>query len=244
MNAALRKIGALVIKDFFDLLKNPVSAICAIMPIGFMLLYRYGMLSNLDADTATYFVQYLAGTAACMSAGMVGTMLILYTIAEEREKHTLRTLMLANVSAGQVLIAKAIVALAVIAIIDPICYLIVGADPSLLVPFLGIAVVGSLPIVLLSLLCGLFAREQMSAGLYSLPVIILALLPMMGMFNEGLEHVASFSPCGGTFDLIMLLLEGSLLTSQAIEPLMVTIAWTAITALLFFVLYKKVGPDN
>ncbi|MEG0376327.1 MAG: ABC transporter permease, partial [Raoultibacter sp.] len=222
MNAALRKIGALTIKDFSDLLKNPVTVVCAIMPIGFMLLYRYGMMGNFNGEETIFFTNFLVSIATCMTAGMVGSMVILYTIAEEREKHTLRTLMLANVSAGHVLIAKSIVAMVTIAVVDIICYFVVGADLQYLAPFVLIAMFGSLPVVLIALLCGLFARDQMSSGLYSLPVILLAMVPMVSMLNDTVEVVARFSPCGGAVDLITLLLNGTLMTSDAIQPLIIT----------------------
>lgn len=244
MNAALRKIGALAVKDFSDLIKNPATLICAIMPIGFMLLYRYGMMGDISGEEATHFTNFLASIAACMTAGMVGSMVILYAVAEEREKHTLRTLMLANVSAVHVLIAKTVVAMVTIAVVDMICYLIIGADLQYLVPFTAIAVVGSMPVVLIALVCGLFARDQMSSGLYSLPVILLALVPMMSMLNETAETIARFSPCGGAVELITMLLSGTLFTSDAIQPIVVTLVWIALTTVLFFVLYKKTSKDN
>lgn len=244
MNATMRKIGALSAKDFGDLLKNPVTIICAVMPIGFMFLFRYAMMGDIVAEEATYFKAFLVALGACMTTGMVGTMMILYAIAEEREKHTLRTLMLANVSAGQVLTAKTIVSLVAIAVIDLVCFLVVGVDLSSLPLFLLIALVGSLPIIFLSLVCGLFARDQMSSGIYSLPVLLLALMPMVSMFNETIETISSFSPCGGAFELIMMLFNGNLFTSDAIRPIIVTLAWIAVTIILFVVLYKKVGKDN
>lgn len=67
-------------------------------------------------------------------------MTILYALSEEKEKHTLRTLMLANVSAGQVMIAKVFVSLAVIVIVDVVCFFVIGVDASLLAPYIAIAV--------------------------------------------------------------------------------------------------------
>ena len=68
MNAALRKIGALTSKDFADLLKNPSTAICALLPVGFMLLYKYGMAENLTGENGIHFLAFLAATAACMTS--------------------------------------------------------------------------------------------------------------------------------------------------------------------------------
>ena len=91
-------------------------------------------------------------------------MATLSAIAEEKEKHTLRTLMLANVSAEQMLASRGLVTLLAIALVDAACYLVIGQPLAGLPAFLAIGVAGSVPIVLLSLLLGLVARDQMSAG--------------------------------------------------------------------------------
>ena len=46
-----------------------------------------------------------------MAIGMVVGMTVVYGIAAEKKKHTLRTLMLANVSAGEIVASRALVAL-------------------------------------------------------------------------------------------------------------------------------------
>ena len=50
-------------------------------------------------------------SSLCMAIGMVVSMAVVYGIAEEKEKHTLRTLMLANVSAGQIIVSRALISL-------------------------------------------------------------------------------------------------------------------------------------
>lgn len=61
-----------------------------------------------------------------MAVGMVVSMVLIYGIAEEKEKHTLRTLMLANVSAGEVAISKGAVALASVVCVSTACFFIAG----------------------------------------------------------------------------------------------------------------------
>lgn len=244
MNAALRKIGALSIKDAKDLVRNPAIAVCALMPIGFMLLYRYVMFANVPSEAEAEMNSFLIGTAPCFAVGMICAMTILYALSEEKEKHTLRTLMLANVSAGQVMIAKVFVSLAVIVIVDVVCFFVIGVDVSLLVPYIAIAFFGSLSIVLLSLVLGLVSRDMVSSGVYALPIIVLALLPMFSMFGESFETIASYSPCGGMYDLMVMLQEGRLFTSDALVALAVMFGWIAVCAIAFVLVFKKLGKDN
>lgn len=41
MNAAMRKTGALLAKDFADLFKNPTLLVVCLLPIAFMALYSF-----------------------------------------------------------------------------------------------------------------------------------------------------------------------------------------------------------
>ena len=118
MNAAMRKTGALLAKDFADLVRNPTMLVVCLMPIGFMALYLFMIgdaTSGLDAEAQSavdpIVKQFILGSSLCMTVGMVCTMTVLYGIAEEKEKRTLRTLMLANVGASQVVASKAVVSL-------------------------------------------------------------------------------------------------------------------------------------
>ncbi|WP_139651469.1 ABC transporter permease [Raoultibacter phocaeensis] len=244
MNAALRKIGALSVKDAKDVFRNPAIAVCALMPIGFMLLYRYVMLANIASQEHAIVDSFLLGTAPCFTVGMVSAMTIIYALSEEKEKHTLRTLMLANVSGSQVMAAKVLVSLVVIALVDLVCFLVIGLDVSLVVPYLAIAIVGSASTVLFSLVLGLVSRDMVSSGVYALPVLVIALLPMFGMFSDGFRMVASYSPCGGMYDLLGLLYEGRLFTPDAIMPLVSMFAWIVICAVAFVLAFKKLGKDN
>ena len=112
MNASMRKVVALISKDFTDLLKNPTMVVSCVLPVGFALIYRF-MWADMGVDAqpgaADFMTRMLLTTALCMAVGMVCTLTVVSGIAEEKEKHTLRTLMLANVSAGQIVVARSFV---------------------------------------------------------------------------------------------------------------------------------------
>ena len=92
METTLRKTGALLGKDLKDLVKNPTMLICTLLPIAFVLLYA--QMSGGSPEESEMLSRYLVSMAFCITAGMVGSMTVLTAIAEEKEKNTLRTLML------------------------------------------------------------------------------------------------------------------------------------------------------
>ena len=253
MSAALRKTGALLAKDFADLLKNPTLLVVCLLPIAFMALYSFMIGdaaggSDLTAEqqeaVGPVIGQFMLGSALCMTVGMVCTMTVLYGIAEEKEKRTLRTLMLANVGASQVVASKAVVALVASAAVNAVCFFVAGGEPGMLGAYLALGIVGSLPVILFSLVLGLACRDQMTAGVYSVPVLLVALVPMFGMANETIEKVSHWLPTGGVYDLIGLAVGGRLFSSDALAPLAVTAAWAAVGAVVFAALFKRLARDN
>lgn len=251
MSSSMRKLSALVRKDSVDLLKNPTMVVCLALPVVFIVLYRFLLgdaSSDLDAEASanlTAFLDYFTlVTALCMSIGIVGSMTLVYGIAEEKEKHTLRTLMLANVSAGQIALAKGIVSMAAILVVAAVCFAVASAPTSLLAPYLALCALGSAPVILLSLVLGMASRDQMTAGLYSMPIVIVAVAPIMGAYEETVGRVVSLFPTGGMADLLELAVRGSLLSADAAAPLAVTCAWIAAGIVAFKLLYLRLARDN
>ena len=238
MEAALRKTGALLGKDLKDLVKNPTVLLGCLLPVGFIALYSQTMgdASGEAADAARH--QFLT-MALFMTVGMTGCMTALYTIAEEKEKHTLRTLMLANVSAAQVIASRAVVSLTAIVVAQAACFAVLRAPIDLLAPYLLLGILSGLPVVMLSLVLGLASRDQMTAGVYSVPLILVAFLPMFAPLNETLAKATPYCPTGGAQELLNLAADGALFTADALQPLVVTLVWVAVGAAALALLYAR-----
>ena len=244
MEATLRKTGALFEKDLKDVVKNPTMLVCCLLPVGFMLFYKNAVGGGMEGEQAEAFSSMLVSWSLLFTATMVASMATLNAIAEEKEKNTLRTLMLANVSAEQMLASRGLVTLLAIAIVDAACYLVIGQPPASLPAFLAIGVAGSVPIVLLSLLLGLVARDQMSAGVLSMPILVAGIAPMFAQMVDGLSDIAPYLPTGGMNELGLLLARGELFSSDAIVPVATTLAWVAVAAVAFALLYRRLARDN
>ena len=244
MEATLRKTGALLGKDLKDVVKNPTMLVCCLLPVGFMLFYKNAVGGGMEGEQAEAFSSMLVSWSLLFTATMVASMATLNAIAEEKEKHALRTLVLANVSAEQMLASRGLVTLLTIGVVDAACYLVIGQPPAGLPAFLAIGMAGSVPIVLLSLLLGLVARDQMSAGVLSMPILIAGIAPMFAQMVDGLSDIAPYLPTGGMNGLGLLLARGELLSSDAIVPVATTLAWVAVAAVAFALLYRRLARDN
>ena len=257
MQANLRKLGALIVKDAADLVKNPTMILCVLMPVGFAVFYRFfigdmGLAGPLRGDggldaspQVTSVVQYIVlSMSLCLSIGMGASVSLIYGLAEEKEKHTLRTLMLANVSADQLMLAKGIVAFVLTVATELVCFAVSGAPWSLAGWYLLLGGVGAVPVILVSLVVGLASRDQMTAGLYSVPVLLLSMAPIFGSFSEGIRAVVRFAPTGGADELLRLIVSGNLTPADAMAALAVTAAWMVAAAVAFKLLYRRLLRDN
>lgn len=243
MQATMRKVSALLTKDFADAFKNPTMLLGIALPICLVLLYT-SLLGTDDPEITAFLTPFYLSCGLCLSAGATGSMIVVYGIAEEREKNTLRTLMLANVSAGQILASRAVLALALALAVDAVCFFLVGGEKGGLAAYLGVGLLGSLPLVVLGLLVGLASRDQMTAGMSSLPLLLVAMAPIFSMYSENVANVVKWLPTGGMDTLVRLSVEGNLFTSDALQPLLITLAWIAVSAVAFVALFRRLSRDN
>lgn len=245
MEAVMRKTATLFEKDLKDVVKNPTMLVCCLLPLGFIAFFSKVMGGNVEGVEAQHaFDATMLSYALLFTCTMVSSMATITAIAEEKEKHTLRTLMLANVSPEQILLSRGLVALIAIAVVDAACYLVLGQPLAGLPAFLAIGVVGSIPFVLISLLLGLAARDQMSAGLLSVPILLVGIAPMYSQFIDGFSSIASYLPTGGMDKLGTLLAGGALFTSDVVLPAAGMLVWIVVAAIAFALVYKRLSRDN
>ena len=120
---------------------------------------------------------------------------IINRIAEEKEKNTMRTLMLCNVTGGEFLAAKTLAVLAGTLLVDTVLFFLTGFGPAQLPVFLLVCTAGSITMLLLGGLTGIVCRDQTSTGTIAGPLALVFMLPTMFAGMGGvLQKVASFVP--------------------------------------------------
>jgi ABC-2 type transport system permease protein len=225
------KLRALFTKDLKDTLKNPQCLIMAALPLVMVLLY-----SNLDFGGEGMDRIFVLIMGALMALCILPVSLPAQMISEEKEKFTLRTLMLSNVTAWEFLLSKVLVTLLLMLVTALLILGIVGLDVVSAGLYLLSMGAGSLCMVLLGALVGILAKNQMSTGLFSAPVMLVMLLPaILGMADARIERVARFLPTHAV--LTLLLGEGGP------TQIAVLAAWTALSAALFVLAYQRKRLD-
>ncbi|MCH5201521.1 MAG: ABC transporter permease [Oscillospiraceae bacterium] len=181
---------------------------------------------------------FFAKLFAVMFIGMAPLTCMSSVISEEKEKNTLRVLMMSNVKPVQYLLGigsyvwiMCMIGAAVFAVLGEYK----GAD---LAGFMLVMAVGIILSILVGAVIGIISKNQMSATSVTVPVMmIFSFLPMLSMFNETIEKIAKI-----TYSQQINILVNS--NFENVSNSIVVLAINFILAtLLFFIAYHNNGME-
>lgn len=192
-----QNISALFYKQTKDCLKNlPVLILFFVYPIVALILTQ---AMKDQPGTGELFVSMFA-TMHIVFAPIVAAASF---ISEEKEKHTLRVLIMSNVILKEYLFSVGGFVLAA-NLLTGSSFIFLGrltAHNTFL--FIIAMVTGSLISIILGSCIGFFANNASAANGLAVPIgILFAFLPMLANFNKGIDAVASFS-YGGQLSRLM-----------------------------------------
>lgn len=233
----IHKIKALFKLGIEDLCKNMNVFIYIIMPIGFALLY-----SNMDVLGK----EYIFSLCVLLMLAMVPVALMGTIIAEEKEKNTLRTLMLNDVKATEILFAKALICMLFVVVDNLLMFFIIGLSMEHFLLYQLVCLFVGIAVILFGAVVGLLAKNQMSAGLLSLPFMFLLMAPLFtGMVQSDIfSKISSFLPTDAMMEILDHIAKGTMTISNVGTSFLIILFWLAGSIILFNIVYKKVGVDN
>lgn len=239
MTFSMRRFRAMVKKEWKDAVRNPQVLINAGLPILLALLFQ--QKGNDPADLAFLSVPILIAisiTGAFVQANMV---------AEEKEKNTLRSLMLSPASRLEILAGKSATTTLFTIIVMATCLLISGAPDVGLVYLTVLSILLLLVFMAMGTVIGLIARTASESAIVGLPILLIfvmgpILVPDLNM-PEAVSNVMSWLPSQQFIVAITELLQGGGL-SQIGDSLINLILWTVLTGALCFLVYGKKRFDR
>ena len=181
---------------------------------------------------------FFAKLFAVMFVGMAPLTCMSSVISEEKEKNTLRVLMMSNVKPVQYLLGigsyiwlMCMAGAAVFAALGEYK----GAD---LAGFLLVMAAGIILSILVGAVIGISSKNQMSATSVTVPVMmIFSFLPMLSMFNETIEKIAKVTYS----QQINILLNSNF--EDVTDSIAVLAVNFILAVILFFAAYRKNGID-
>lgn len=174
-------------KQLKDTLKNKMTLLQFIMfPIVSFLLTEFVAKSNDDLSD-TYFVTLFA----TMYIAMVPLINMAGILSEEREKKSLRMLVMSNVKPLEYLIGVGSYVMLLCALGGAAFGLMGGYSGSEFLRFELIMILGSITSLLFGSAVGIISKNQGAANALAMPVAIIAgFMPMVALFNEKFASAA------------------------------------------------------
>lgn len=231
MNISMTRIQAIFMKDYKEFSRNYAVSTMALMPLIMAILYNQTGANAI----ITYFLPIN------MAFSMVTTYVQCCLIAEEKEKNTLRSLMLSPASLGDILIGKSLFVLIVTIVVVAMTIFLVGYDPANLFIIAIVLVLSAVFYIAMGTVCGLFAKSIMEGSIIVLPVIfIFSFAPIILGLSEAFPilKVAEWLP-SSQLVLLAEALEGTYTTMDVIIPIATIIVWSLVTWIVAGFIYKK-----
>lgn len=214
MSISMRKLTTLSKKDIIDFFKNPVLYVSILLPVVFVVFYKLIKLPNMNNEIKPIF---LINMGTLMNCSMCGILIASTSIAEEKEKFTLRTLMLSNVSGMEFLISKVIAGFLLTVFGNILIFFLAGVSVGSLPGYLFAVILGSVSINIISAVLGLISRDQMSCGVMQIPVMLLLILPpIFGELNPVLGNIARVTPLNAMMSIYFNYADGSFFSGKTL----------------------------
>lgn len=230
----MKNIKAVFMKQILDTVKNKTIFIQFLMfPIMVIIMETAIKLEEMPEH---FFVKLFA----VMFVGMAPLTCMSAIISEEKEKNTLRALMMSNVKPWQYLVSigtyvfiMCMAGTAVFAVLGEYK----GADLAM---FLLTMITGILLSEIIGAVIGIFSSNQMAATSLTLPIMmIFSFVPMLSMFNESIKKFAGIIYSQQISDLI----NGIGVSEVSAGSVLVIAVNFVIGLVLFAVAYRKRGLE-
>ena len=237
MTISINRIKAILIKELKDLKSNTNCLVMILLPIMFSVIYG-------QIITGMPKIQALI-LPILMAIILIGPFIPSMLIAEEKEKNTLRVLMLSPAKAPEVMIGKGLLSLILLIIESILCVIIPGCSFGNILIFLSAILLMSIFMIILGMTVGLVSPDSKATGVIGFPIYIIFFIPIVfiGVKNELLDKFAHLIP---TFHLGEILNKNMNSKSFGVmqNDFLNMIIWLVLAIILFVVVYKKKSLED
>lgn len=231
MHFSYKRIKAIFIKDLKDLQRNSYTIFTLIIPILFVLFIRYTDEPGIDIGALPINLSLL----------IVGVFIQAAIVAEEKEKNTLRGLLLSPVKPFEVLVGKSMLSAILAILVMLISMFIINNNIPSPIPFM-ISIGLSLVIYIsLGTLLGLFSRSVMDTSMIGMPVLLIfGMSPIIKALseNDALIKILDYLP-NEQLDMIWTDLSNEKMFFDISGNLLILFTWGILSIIITLAIYKK-----
>lgn len=219
-------------KQIKDTLKNKTILIQFIMFPALTLIMNNAI--KIDGMPENFFVNLFA----TMYIGMAPLTSIAAIIAEEKEKNTLRVLLMSNVKPHEYLFGIGIYVWFACMLGATVICASGNYGRKISISFMIVMAIGILASLLIGSAIGTWSKTQMAATSITVPIMmILSFMPMLSMFNTTIAKIAKYIYS----EQINLMLNQISNLKIEVHSICIVVINMIIAAVLFSIAYKKCG---
>ena len=228
----MRNIWIIIKKQIKDTIKNKTVLIQFVMFPVLTLIFEH--VIDIPDMPELFFTKLFS----VMYMGMAPLTAVAAIISEEKEKNTLRVLMMANIKPWEYLAG---IGVYVWAICMTGAGVMATSIPAADIPFfLGVMAVGFVISIVIGACVGIFASNQMVSTSMVMPVMLFfSFAPMLAMFNDKIAKVAKIFYT----QQIRLLMNNMTFDGIKPESLVIVLVNAVLAIILFFVAFKRKGLE-
>ena len=248
MSSSMRKIQTLFMLKLEMILKNLTIMLGPIMTILFVFIFKTVVEVPTPGGTQPESVEFVTGyilqIGVIFNVTMTGIMAASMPLAEEKEKQTLRVLLSSSVNKVEFLIGSLAPVLVIMTAINFILIPISGVFVGNMLVYLLITTIVSVITIILGLLIGMSAKNQMSVSLLSMPfMLILMMIPLLFQLNDLAGKASSFIYTGTLNEIISRLAQNDP-NPVSLKNGLVLVAWFIVASGSCLYFYKKKGLES
>lgn len=181
-----------------------------------------------------------------LNVGMTGIFVPAMMLAEEKENHTLRSLMTSSVTSIEFFLASLLPPLIIMIAVNILVLPISGQGISgaWILPYLAITTIASITGCIMGMVLGIYAKNQTSASTITMPfILIISVVPTFSAMFPVLKKIQAYLFTGALSDMT-----NSFVTSQNIKlngfNTMVLIGEIILVFVIFIFIYRQNGFEK
>lgn len=230
----MKNIKAVFMKQILDTIKNKTVFIQFLMfPIIAVVMENAVKIEEMPEH-------FFAKLFAVMFIGMAPLSCMSAIISEEKEKNTLRALMMSSVKPWQYLVSVGAYIFIMCMVGMSVFAVLCEHKGKALTIFIFCTAFGIILSELAGAAIGIFSKNQMAATSLTLPIMmIFSFSPMLSMFNETIKKIAGIT----YLQQISNILNGIVMSEISAKSVVIIAANFAVGLVLFTAAYKKKGLE-
>ena len=236
MSISLKRVQAIFVKDYKEFSRNYAVSITLIVPIVFAFLFRSAGPSLPGA------IGFLLNTSFVLLTCLVQACLI----AEEKERNTLRSLMMTPATTMDVLIGKSSLVFVMSAVTLAIATYILGYKPASMWSFVTAVTLSIILYIAVGTICGLFSKTVTEASLSIIPAAMVFTAPPVATLLFGdfpIFKVLDYTPSVQLVQLLGISNTG-FTAGDLLKPLFIILVWAVVFTIVSVVLYQRRLKDE